>query len=72
MVTGGTVSVNINDQVGPYFTSHKGVRQSDPLSPILFNLVAGCVSRMVTQAQEGGLITGLASHLIPKGVAMLQ
>jgi hypothetical protein len=72
VVTGGTVSVKINDQVGAYFTNHKGVRQGDPLSPILFNLVADCLSRMVRQAQEGGLITGLASHLILRGVAMLQ
>jgi hypothetical protein len=30
VVTGGTMSVKINDQVGPYFSSHKGVRQGDP------------------------------------------
>jgi len=39
VVTGGTVSVKLNDQTSPYFTSHKGVRQGDPLSPMLFNLV---------------------------------
>lgn len=39
---GGTVSVKINDKIGPYIKSHKGVRQEDPLSPILFNFVADC------------------------------
>ena len=64
--------MKINDQTGPYFTSHKGVRQGDPLSPLLFNLVADCLTRLVRQAQENNMITGLASHLITNGVAILQ
>jgi hypothetical protein len=46
-VTGGTVCVKINNKMGPYLVSHKGVRQGDPLSPILFNVVADCLSRMI-------------------------
>ena len=72
MVTGGTVSVKMNNKIGPYIKSYKGVRQGDPLSPILFNFVADCLTRMVHQAQENGLITGLISHIIPKEVAVLQ
>ena len=52
--------------------SHKGVRQGDPLSPILFNFVADYLTRMVRQAQRSGQITGLASNLVPHGVAILQ
>jgi hypothetical protein len=72
VVTGGTVSVKLNDQLGPYFSNHKGVRQGDPLSPILFNFVADCLTKMVKKAQSNHLITGLASNLIPNGVATLQ
>lgn len=72
VVMGGTLSVKINNQLGPYFMSHKGVRQGDPLSPILFNFAADCLTRMVHNAQNSGLITGLAANLIPKGVAILQ
>jgi hypothetical protein len=72
VVTGGTVSVKINNQTGPYIKSFKGVRQGDPLSPILFNFVADCLTRMLHRAQENDLVTGLISHIIPKGVAMLQ
>jgi len=32
VVTRGTVCVKINDQEGPYFVSHKGVRQGDPFA----------------------------------------
>jgi hypothetical protein len=30
VVSGGTVSVKMNDLIGPYIKSHKGVRQGDP------------------------------------------
>jgi hypothetical protein len=72
VVMGGIVSVKINNQYGPYFVSKKGVRQGDPMSPILFNMAAYCLSRMMRKAQNGGLIIGLADNLIPKGIAMLQ
>jgi len=72
VVTGGTVCVKLNNIEGPYFVSHKGVRQGDPLSPILFNFVADCLARMVKMAQHNGLLCGLAENLIPKGVAILQ
>jgi hypothetical protein len=58
--------------MGPCFGSHKGVRQGDSLSPILFNLVAHRLIRIVRKAQINGLITGLADNIIPRGVAILQ
>jgi len=69
---GGTVSVKVNNQLGPYFVSHKGVRQGDPLYPILFNFVTDYLTRMIRQAQRNGLITGLADNIIQNGVAVLQ
>jgi len=72
VVSEGTVSVKVNDITGPYFTSHKGVRQGDPLSPILFNFAADYLTRMIRQAQRNGLVTGLADNLIPQGVIILQ
>jgi hypothetical protein len=72
VVTGGTVSVKVNNMLGPYIKSHKGVRQGDPLSPILFNFVTDCLTRMIHQTQGNGLIIGLIDHIIPLGVAILQ
>ena len=66
------MSVKLNDVTGPYFVSSKGVRQGDPLSPILFNFVADCMARMVRKAQNESLIMGLASNIILKGVVLLQ
>lgn len=51
VVSGGTVSVKLNNLLGSYIKSHKGVRQEDPLSPILFNFVADGLSRMIHKAQ---------------------
>jgi hypothetical protein len=44
------MSIKLNNNVGPYIKSYKGVRQGDPLSPILFNLVADCLTRMIHTA----------------------
>jgi hypothetical protein len=52
--------------------SKKGVRQGDPLSPMLFNIAADCLARMVRKTQNNNLIVGLAENLIPNGVAILQ
>jgi hypothetical protein len=34
------VAIKVNDDIGPYFQTKKELRQGDPLSPILFNIVA--------------------------------
>jgi hypothetical protein len=72
VVSGGTVSVKLNDLVGPYITSHKGVRQGDPLFLLLFNFVANGLTRMIIKAQENNKFYGLIDHIIDKGVAVLQ
>jgi hypothetical protein len=51
-VTGGSVGIQINDNVGSFFQTKKGLRQGDPLSPILFNLVADMLALLVSWARE--------------------
>jgi len=58
--------------VGSYFQSGKGVRQGDPLSPLLFNLAADALAKMIQQAQKNDLIQGLVPDYVDKGIAILQ
>jgi hypothetical protein len=43
-VQGGSVGIKVNNDIGHYFQTLKGLRQGDLMSPILFNIVAdfGC------------------------------
>uniref|UniRef100_A0A453GTK3 Reverse transcriptase domain-containing protein n=1 Tax=Aegilops tauschii subsp. strangulata TaxID=200361 RepID=A0A453GTK3_AEGTS len=36
----GSVGIKVNDDIGHYFQTHKGLRQGDSMSPLLFNIVA--------------------------------
>jgi hypothetical protein len=62
-VQGGRVAVDLNGERGPFFRSFKGVKQGDPLSPLLFNFLADALSAMLTVASRAGDITGLVPHL---------
>jgi hypothetical protein len=48
----GSVAVKVNDNVGHYFQTRKGVRQGDPLSPILFNIMVDMLAILISRAKE--------------------
>jgi hypothetical protein len=72
LVKGGSFSIWINDENNPYFKPGKGLRQGDPLSPLLLNMVVDMFTRMLMKAAGNGYITGLMSTLHPEGVVSLQ
>jgi hypothetical protein len=39
---------------------------------LLFNFVAGCLTRMIIKAQSNDMITSLIKHMIPRRIAVLQ
>ena len=51
-------SVLINGTPCGFFASSRGLRQGDPLSPLLFILVMEALSRLLSRAREGGFISG--------------
>ena len=69
---GGSICVRLNDVNGGYFKPGKGFRQGDPLSPLLFNLVANVFTRMLMKAAGERLITGLLPEVRDGGIISLQ
>jgi hypothetical protein len=62
----------VNDEIGHFFQTRKGLRQGDPLSPILFNIVADMLSVLINRAKEKGQFDGIIPHLVDGGLSILQ
>jgi len=71
-ISGGSVAINVNDEIGPYFQTKKGLRQGDPLSPILFNIVADMLTLLINRAKANDQVHGVVPHLIDGGLSILQ
>jgi hypothetical protein len=72
LVKAGHTAVNINGEPGPFFANARGVRQGDPLSPLLFNFVANALAEMLDGAARAGHIHGVSPQLVVGGVTHLQ
>ncbi len=53
-------SVIINGSPEGFFDSSRGLRQEDPLSPLLFLLLMEILSRMLKRVKEEGFIKGFS------------
>ena len=67
----GSIAVKVNDNLGHYFQTRKGVRQGDPLSPILFNIVVDMLAILISRAKEAEQIHGVVPHLVDEGLSVL-
>jgi hypothetical protein len=72
LVSGGQTAISINGEVDPYFRNKRGVRQGDPISPLLFDLVVDALALILSKTNAAGHIKGVISHLLPGGITHLQ
>lgn len=68
----GSVGVKLNNLESNFFLTGKGLRQGDPLSPLLFNLVVDVLTKMLVKASDRNLVKGLGHSIYPGGVISLQ
>jgi hypothetical protein len=66
------VCVAANGEESGTFKTSKGLRQGDPLSPLLFNLVVDALNKMLVKAFDKGLSSGLMRGFRPEGILSLQ
>ncbi|CAO2201417.1 unnamed protein product, partial [Urochloa humidicola] len=69
LVTSST-QVLLNGSPGEVIQHRRGLRQGDPLSPMLFILVMDVLSLMVTKASRDGLLQPLSTRLIQHRISM--
>ena len=66
------VCINVNGERSPYFKTFRGLRQGDPLSPLLFNLVADALGVLLDKASKKEHIKGVLEDLLPGGITHIQ
>ena len=65
--------MNINGEIGPFFPTFCGVRQGDPFSLFLFNMVVDALAAILDKAEAAGHINGIVPHLGGgNGTSLLQ
>ena len=72
LVSGVQTAIPINGEVGSFFCNKRGVRQGEPLSPLLFNFVVDAMDVLLNKTKEYGHIVGIVPHFIPGGVTHLH
>lgn len=59
LAIGGSIGVVLNGEDSSFFKPGKGLRQGDPISPLLFTLVGDVLSRTLDKTSQAGLLGGL-------------
>lgn len=67
LVQSGSRTININGEVGSFYKYPLRVKQRDPISPLLFNLIVDVLAGILDKARRADHISGVVGHLIPGG-----
>ena len=70
-VSGESVGIKINNDIGHYFQK-KGLRQWDPMSAILFNIMVDMLSILIKGAKNDGQIEGMIPYFLEDRLSILQ
>ena len=66
------MGVKVNDDIVHYFQTKRGLRQGDPMSPNLFNIVADMLTLLIRRAKHDNQIKGVVPHVVDDGLSILQ
>jgi hypothetical protein len=62
-LVGGSVDTKFNDNIGRYLKTNKGLRHGDPLSPMIFKIVANMLPVMIEFTNVHGQIGGVVPNI---------
>lgn len=71
-ITGRKVCIKVNDNLGTYFPTHKGLRQGDSMLPLIFYIAADAPAMMLDNGRINGVAKGVLEDNIANGINMLQ
>jgi hypothetical protein len=55
----GSMGIQVNNDIGHYFETQKGLHRGDPLSPILFNIIADMLAILIARAKQDGQVASI-------------
>jgi len=70
LLTSSSTQILLNGTPGEFIQHKRGLRQGDPLSPMLFILVMDALNWMVTRAAEAGLLQPLSRRPIQHRISL--
>jgi hypothetical protein len=65
ILTSGKTAVMLNGVPGRWITCHRGLRQGDPLSPLVFIIVVDVLQRLIRQASVNGELCHPVDNSLP-------